>query len=228
MSGVFVTATGTDIGKTFVTAALIRHLRGIGSLVHAIKPVVTGFDEADWATSDPAVLLQALGHPVDLKEIARISPWRLEAPLSPDMAARREARTIAFAHLIDFCRDTLRKRPGLVLIEGIGGIMVPLDEHRTVLDWMSALRLPVLIVTGTYVGTISHTLTALEVLARRNLVIAAVVVNESERSAASLEETLSSIAPFADCIELVGIPRLADTGSGHPAWGRIAAAIGCG
>jgi len=201
MSGVFVTATGTDIGKTFVTAALIRHLRGIGSLVHAIKPVVTGFDEADWATSDPAVLLQALGHPVDLKEIARISPWRLAAPLSPDMAARREARTIAFAHLIDFCRDTLRKRPGLVLIEGIGGIMVPLDEHRTVLDWMSA---------------------------RRNLVIAAVVVNESERSAASLEETLSSIAPFADCIELVGIPRLADTGSGHPAWGRIAAAIGCG
>jgi dethiobiotin synthetase len=228
MSGVFVTATGTDIGKTFVTAALIRHLRAIGRPVHAIKPVVTGFDEADWAASDPAVLLGALGYPVDLEEIARISPWRFAAPLSPEMAGRREARTIAFAHLIDFCRGTLRKRPGLVLIEGIGGIMVPLDEHRTVLDWMSVLRLPVLIVTGTYVGTISHTLTALEVLARRNLDIAAMVVNESERSAASLEETLASIARFADCIELIGIPRFADRSSGHPAWDGIAAAIGCG
>jgi dethiobiotin synthetase len=226
MSGVFVTATGTDIGKTFVTAALIQYLRAIGRPVHAIKPVVTGFDEADWAASDPAVLLGALGHPVDLKEIARISPWRFAAPLSPEMAGRREARTIAFAHLIDFCRDTLRERPGLVLIEGIGGIMVPLDEHRTVLDWMSVLRLPVLIVTGTYVGTISHTLTALEALARRNLNIAAVVVNESEQSAASLEETLASIARFADCIELIGIARRADQGS--PSWTRIAAAIGCG
>jgi dethiobiotin synthetase len=228
MSGVFVTATGTDIGKTFVTAALIRHLRAMGRPVHAIKPVVTGFHEADWAASDPAVLLEALGLPVDLKEIARISPWRFAAPLSPDMAGQREARTIEFAHLIDFCRDTLTERPGLVLIEGIGGIMVPLDKHRTVLDWMSVLRLPVLMVTGTYVGTISHTLAALEVVARRNLDIAVVVVNESEGSAASLEETLASVARFADRIELVGIPRLADRSPGHPAWDRIAATIGCG
>ena len=66
-----------------------------------------------------------------------------------------------------------------MLIEGVGGIMVPLDERHTVLDWMSALRLPVLLVAGSYLGTISHTLTALHVLAQRNLDIAAVVVSES-------------------------------------------------
>ena len=68
----------------------------------------------------------------------------------------------------------------MLLIEGIGGVMVPLDDRRTVLDWMSLLRIPVVLVAGSYVGTISHTLTALEVLARRNLDIAAVVVSESE------------------------------------------------
>ena len=71
-------------------------------------------------------------------------------------------------------------RRGVLLIEGIGGIMVPLDDRHTVLDWMTLLRIPIVLVAGTYVGTISHTLTALEVLVRRNLDIAAVVVSESE------------------------------------------------
>jgi dethiobiotin synthetase len=226
MSAVFVTATGTDIGKTFVTAALIRQARGQGHAVHAIKPVVTGFDQSDWSNSDPAVLLAALARPITLHEVDGISPWRFKAPLSPDMAGRREGRAIAFAQLIEFCRDALRRHPGLVLIEGIGGIMVPLDEHRTVLDWMSVLRIPVLLVTGTYVGTISHTLTALEVLARRNLDIAAVVVNQSEQSTASLEETVATFKRFADCIEVIGVARLAAGNFEHPAWTRIAAVVG--
>ena len=78
-----------------------------------------------------------------------------------------------------------------MLIEGIGGIMVPLDGKHTVLDWMSALRCPVLVVAGSYLGTISHTLTALHVLAQRNLDIAAIVVSESEKPGASLECTIA-------------------------------------
>ena len=72
--------------------------------------------------------------------------------------------------------------------------MVPLDDRRTVLDWMSVLRIPIILVAGTYVGTMSHTLTSLEVLVRRNLDIAAVVVSESEGSAASLEETVATVS----------------------------------
>jgi dethiobiotin synthetase len=225
MSAVFITATGTDIGKTFVTAALIRHMRGAGHAVHAIKPVVTGFDQDAWQNSDPAALLAALARPVTLQEVEGISPWRFKAPLSPDMAGRREGRDIAFAHVVEFCRDTLRNHPGVVLIEGIGGIMVPLDEHRTVLDWMSVLRIPIILVTGTYVGTISHTLTSLEVLVRRNLNVAAVAVSESRESAASLEDTLATLARFADSIDVIGIPRLAAGAFEHPALARIAAVI---
>jgi dethiobiotin synthetase len=225
MSAVFITATGTDIGKTFVTTALIRHIRGAGKAVHAIKPVVTGFDQDAWQHSDPATLLAALARPITLQEVEGISPWRFKAPLSPDMAGRREGRSIAFAQVVELCRNTMRSHPGIVLIEGIGGIMVPLDEHRTVLDWMSMLRIPIILVTGTYVGTISHTLTSLEVMARRNLDVAAVAVSESQGSAASLEDTLDTLRRFADAIEVIGIPRLAAGTVEHPALARIAALV---
>ena len=88
--------------------------------------------------------------------------------------------------------------------------MVPLDASHTVLDWMTALRLPILLVAGSYLGTISHTLTALQVLVRRNLDVAAVVVSESAGSAATLDDTVAAIARFSDSIDVVGIPRLAD------------------
>src|SRR3979411_3316822 len=101
-------------------------------------------------------------------------------------------------------------RHGVLLIEGIGGIMVPLDDRRTVLDWMSVLRIPIILVAGSYVGTISHTLTALQVLVRRNLDVAAVVVSESQGSAAALDDTVATIARFSGAIDVIGIPRLAD------------------
>ena len=222
MTAVFVSATGTDVGKTFVTAGLIRHFRKDGRAVDAIKPVVSGFDPAALAQSDPGALLAALGRPLTIEEAQRISPWRFAAPLSPDMAARREGRTVDFAAVTDFCRSAMAGRRGHLFIEGIGGIMVPLDERHTVLDLITQLRLPLLLVAGTYVGTISHTLTALHVLARRNLDVAAVIVSESVASAASLKDTVATIARFSDSIEVVGIPRLADAATGHPAFAAIA------
>jgi dethiobiotin synthetase len=224
MSAVFVTATGTDIGKTFVTAGVIRHIRASGGAIAAIKPIVSGFDPQAWQDSDPAVLLAALGRPVTLAEVEQISPWRFKAPLSPDMAGRREGRTIQFRDVVEFCRNAAAQGR-LLLIEGVGGIMVPLDERRTVLDLMSVLRAPVILVAGSYVGTISHTLTALEVMARRNLDIAAVVVSESEGSAASLDETAAAIAQFADAIDVIAVPRLAVATSDHTAFAQIAGLI---
>jgi len=86
--------------------------------------------------------------------------------------------------------------------------MVPLDQTHTVLDWMSALRIPVVLVAGSYLGTIGHTLTALHVLAQRNLDIAGVVVSESMAPGASLDDTVATIARFAIPIEVIGVPRL--------------------
>src|SRR5262249_5424056 len=163
----------------------IRHIRGAGGAVAAIKPIVSGFDPGAWEKSDPAVLLGALGRPVALEEVERISPWRFKAPLSPHMAGRRGGRAIVFQDVVHvFCRRWMAGNHGVLLTEGVGGIMVPFDDRRTVLDLMSMLRIPVILVAGSYVGTISHTLSALEVMARRNLDIAAVVVSESEGSAA--------------------------------------------
>jgi dethiobiotin synthetase len=220
VAAVFITATGTDVGKTYVAAGLIRHFRAAGRAVDAIKPVVSGFDPQAFDLSDPAALLTALGRSTTIEEIARMSPWRFAAPLSPDMAASREGRALSFDALVDFSRRTIAaQRDGLLLIEGIGGIMVPLDATHTVLDWMSTLRIPLLLVAGSYLGTISHTLTALQVLARRNLDVAAVVVSESETSPTSLAETVATITRFADSIDVIGVPRGA---TDHAAFSRIA------
>jgi dethiobiotin synthetase len=157
MSAYFVTATGTDIGKTFVTAGLVRHLREIGAKVSALKPVASGFDIATAATSDAGVLLEALDIPITPESLERISPWRFAAPLSPDMAA--------------------------------------------------ALRLPLIVVAGSYLGTISHTLTALDVVGRRDLRVAALVVNDSGDGAVPLDETIATLKRFT-LVPIAIIPRV--------------------
>jgi dethiobiotin synthetase len=222
VTAIFVTGTGTDVGKTFLSAALIRHWRAAGHAVAAFKPVASGFDPATAQASDAGVLLAALGRPIT--DVETISPWRFAAPLSPDMAAVREGRELDFEAIVEFSHRAATSADR-VLIEGVGGIMVPLDERHTVLDWMSALRLPVLLVAGSYLGTISHTLTALRVLAQRNLTVAAVAVSESMVPGAPLDETVATIARFADMIEVVGLPRLAGETHSHPAVARIAALI---
>jgi dethiobiotin synthetase len=223
VTAVFITSTGTDIGKTFVTAGLIAHLRKTGRSVEAIKPVVTGFAPATAAASDPGVLLSALGRPVAEAEIAKISPWRFRAPLSPDLAAARERRTLDFDALVAFSRQAVTS--DVLLIEGVGGIMVPLDDRHTVLDWMGALGLPLVLVAGSYLGTISHTLSAVDVLQRRNLQIAAIVVSESTNSPVALDDTVASIGRFVQPIPVCALPRLPSWTTGHAVFDELATLI---
>jgi dethiobiotin synthetase len=222
MSAIFVTGTGTDIGKTFVTAALVRHLRAAGREASALKPVVSGFDMTAAEASDPGVLLAAQGKPVNAEEIERISPWRFSAPIAPDMAAAREGCSIDFKALVAFSQRAADSAGGTLLIEGVGGVMVPLDAGHTVLDWMSALRLPVLMVAGSYLGTISHTLTALHVVALRKLEICAIVVSESANSSVPLGDTVAAISRFSAPIDVIGVPRIAGDTADHAAIAGIA------
>ncbi len=90
MTSYYVTATGTEVGKTYVTCGLIAALRRRGKNIAALKPVISGFDPADAYTSDTGLILQALGKPVNEHSVAEVSPWRYRAALSPDMAAARE------------------------------------------------------------------------------------------------------------------------------------------
>jgi dethiobiotin synthetase len=224
MTAMFVTATGTDIGKTFVACGIIRELRARGRAVDALKPIVTGFDPQAAHMSDTGRLLAALGRAVTPDEIAQVSPFRLREPLSPDMAARIEGASIDFKALKSLCRNAIGRRKDALIIEGIGGIMVPLDGRHTVLDWMIEIGLPAILVAGSYVGTLSHTLSALDVLDRSALKIAAVVVSESESpgSAATLADTADTIRRFAANVDVLALPRLPEGTHDHPVMAAIA------
>lgn len=208
MGIIFVTSSGTDIGKTYVSALLLRQLRARGLPARALKPVVSGLDEATFAASDPAALLAAMGEPVVYENADMVSRWRFRAPLSPDMAARREGEEIDFGELVAHCRARAAIHDPL-LIEGVGGLMVPLDARHTVLDWMIALKdtgLAPLLVVGSYLGTISHTLTALDVMRRNGLEPRAIVVSESPASPVPLDETVETIMRFAQ-LNAIALPR---------------------
>jgi dethiobiotin synthetase len=206
VSAVFITGTGTDVGKTFVAAGLIRYFRGLGQPVAALKPLVSGFDPAAPSGSDPAILLDALGREVKPEEFQRISPWRFRAPLSPDMAARAENKAIDLQAVVAFCRAAIAGSDGVLLIEGIGGIMVPLDGRHTVLDLMSLLDLPLILVAGSYLGTLSHVLSAQDVILRHALDLRAIVVSETEAAPVPLDATLATLANFAKA-PLLGLRR---------------------
>ena len=206
MSTIFVTASGTEIGKTFVTCALIHQLREKSYSVRALKPVATGVTSDTLDTSDSGILLSALGRPIDAGQVASVSPWRFREPLSPDMAAEREGRSIPFDELVAFCRE--RAGEDVTLIEGIGGVMVPLDPRHTVLDWIAALEIPALLVTGSYLGTLSHTLTAAGMLRARSVKLASIVVNESEAQPVEPEETADVLSRFAADVPIQVVGRL--------------------
>jgi len=206
VSAAFITGTGTDVGKTFVAAGLIRYFRGLGQPVAALKPLVSGFDLAAPLGSDPAILLEALGREIKPEELKRVSPWRFRAPLSPDMAARAENKAIDLQAVVAFCRAAIAGSDGVLLIEGIGGIMVPLDGRHTVLDLMSLLDLPLILVAGSYLGTLSHVLSAQEVILRHALDLRAMVVSETEAAPVPLDATLATLANFAKA-PLLGLRR---------------------
>ena len=204
MPALFVTGTGTDIGKTHVACALIRALKARGVAVDAFKPVVSGFDPRDAAASDPARLAAALGAPGD---IFRIAPRRYRAPLSPNIAARLEGQTLSLDDMvIDAVARTAETRDGLLLVEGAGGVMSPLTDTETNLDMITALGAPVLLVAGSYLGTISHVLTALVALRAAGARVAAVVMSES-LDAPDLAQTAQALAPFLGDAALFVAPR---------------------
>ncbi|MFL2546371.1 MAG: dethiobiotin synthase [Candidatus Rariloculaceae bacterium] len=208
MSRIFISSSGTEIGKTFVACTLIKQLQAAGFSVDALKPVASGFDLLNIPDSDTGALLSALGRNTTVEEAERISPWRFQPALSPDLAAAREQRSVPFDALVDYCTES---RPcDLTLIEGIGGVMVPLDEAHTVLDWIEAVAAPLLLVVGGYLGTLSHTLTAIEALHGRGQSVAGIVVNESDDQPVSLDETTMVLERFADSIPVVALPRVDD------------------
>lgn len=197
MSAYFVTSTGTGVGKTFTTCALLHAAAKKGQQAQGYKPVISGWDGAD-AMSDTAQIIHASRAGLTVEDI---SPWRFAAPLSPHRAAALEHKTVDVEALVAWSRAQLGQE-GLTLFEGVGGVMVPLTNRYTTLDWMTTLQLPVILVTGSYLGAISHTLTALHALRTHKLHVAALVMSETHGSSVTLEESMAGLAPYIDDIAL--------------------------
>lgn len=155
---IFITGTGTGIGKTMVSALLVA---GLGA--EYWKPIQCGLEEM----TDTEWVIQKSGIP---ESRAHPEAYRLKHPLSPHAAARLEGITI------DVGSITLPESRTLVA-EGAGGIMVPLNDRHYMLDLMKRLALPVLLVASSSLGTINHTLLSLEQLRRHDLEIVGVVIN---------------------------------------------------
>jgi len=212
LTALFVAGAHTDIGKTHVACALLRGARARGLTVDALKPVVSGFDFADWAESDPGRLIAAMGLSQSGAALDATSPWIFTAPLAPPMAAALEGKTLKTAEVARFCTE--RRTPAdLFLVEGVGGVMSPLACDGLCLDLMRSLALPTLLVGGSYLGAISHTLTALETLRAHAQPVAAVVVSEaSDPTAPDFGETVALVAQYAGGIPVAAAPRGADDG----------------
>lgn len=192
MKKYFVTATGTNIGKTFITAALTKQLRTKGKNVIVLKPVISGF-HTPLAQTDTGLLLKAQELPITKENIDAISPWRFTDAISPDMAAENEKKKIPFDELVAFSK---KQKADYLLIEGPGGVMTPLDKSHTVLDWMATLGFEVILISGSYLGTLSHTLTAYHAIAAKKLKIHCVIINESGASPAPLKRTVLTLKRF--------------------------------
>lgn len=210
MTTLFITATGTETGKTYVAAGLIKALMAKGVTVRALKPVITGFSPETLQESDTAILIRALGQEANEATIAACSPWRFAEPLSPDMAAKREDREIDFDELLAFCAAAAQGPEDVLLCEGIGGAMVPLNDRHTVLDLMVNLGWPALIIAGSYLGTLSHTLTTVKAVQSRGVEIAGIVVDESEESPVPVAETVEVLSRFLPGLNIAAVSRGAE------------------
>jgi len=222
MAAFFVTGSGTDIGKTWACAALLRYWRLKGLEPSAVKPVASGYDPARPRDSDAAAMLMALGRPVTAEAVEAMTPVRLLAPLSPDQAAAREGAFISARSAALPCWPVIHSATGPVLVEGAGGIMTPLNDGETMLDLAAALDLPVIYLMGSYLGAISHALTGLAALKGRGLAVPLVLVNETPGSTVDLHETAATVTNHAKGSAVLPISREAD----GPVWAEASAILG--
>jgi dethiobiotin synthetase len=178
--GIFITGTDTGVGKTIITAALARHLVNRGKRVAIFKPIATGCEmRGNTLVSSDALFLAHCGSTDQSPE--QISPVRYAQPLAPLVASRLSNRPIDWTVIIQ-TYQTLVLNYDIVLVEGIGGIMVPLEKDFLVLDLMEAMALPTLIVARADLGTINHSLLTIQACKSRHLAIAGLILNQSQPS----------------------------------------------
>lgn len=198
----FVTGTGTEVGKTVVAAAIARTLASEDKRVAVFKPAVTGL--AGGEEPDHALLRQAAGSEQSDDEIA---PYRYGPPMSPHLAADLAGEEILPGRLLDAARAAAAGSDALVC-EGVGGLLVPLGMDYLVRDFAADLGLPLVVATSPALGTINHTLLTIEAARSAGLEVAAVVLTPWPEKPGRIEESNRETIAVLGKVEVETLPRL--------------------
>jgi dethiobiotin synthetase len=208
VSVLLVSGTDTGVGKTWVSCGVLRTARAAGLRVAARKPAETGCDpdaSGNLVGSDAVALHAAAGgeEPVDA-----VCPIRLPDPLAPAFAARRAGVTIDVRDVVASCSARARE-VDLLLVEGAGGLLVPLVDRYAFADLARELEARLLLVVGARLGAINHAMLSLEVAAARDIPVVGSIVNHFSTTVDLATETLA-----ASLRELTDVPLLAEIGHG--------------
>ncbi len=209
MRGLFVTGTGTGVGKTILSAALLAAIAAAGEQVSAHKPVVTGVEDppGEWPP-DHELLARVAGMTPE-----EVAPLRYGPAVSPHLAAELAGERVNPERIAATAQDALRNadaRGAVLIVEGVGGLLVPLAESFTVRDLAARLGLPLLVAASPGLGTINHTLLTLEAARATGLEVRAVVLTPWPELPAAMEESnRATIARLGDVevTTLVHVPR---------------------
>ena len=187
MKAYFITGTDTGAGKTLVTGALAAALAARGLSVGVMKPCESGCSEKDSAlVPEDALFLRDMAGCDD--SLDAICPYRLRTALAPGVAAQREGIVIDPARIEALCAAACRKHDS-VLVEGAGGLLVPVTERLLTIDLVRLLALPLIIVGRLSLGTINHTLLTVREAQRAGLVIAGIILNQTSQVHGLAEQT---------------------------------------
>lgn len=227
-NGLFIAGTNTGVGKTLVTAGIMRHLRMQGLDVVSMKPVQTGgIHGIDGLTApDLDFHLVSSGLSVAPEERVLMSPYVYEPACSPHLAGRLAGHYVNLDHC-QACGDQLADAHQGVLIEGAGGLMVPLNEEETQLGLIIQFGAPVLLVAHIGLGTISHCLLTIETLREAEVPIAGVIFNATapgEGEDFIGRDNPDAVAQFGAVEVLGNVPWLGDL-SGDAVWERFDSSV---
>jgi len=173
MKGVWIVGTDTEVGKTYITAQIVRHLRSKKKPTYPMKPIQSGSINNRSPDLDTVLQIANINPTPDLYQM--MCPYMFQKAASPHLAARLENRTISIDHIVAHAH-TLSKR-GFLCIEGCGGLLVPINQHETMFDLLQALPLPIIVVVRGGLGTINHTLLTLNLL--KNNPVAGIIINDT-------------------------------------------------
>jgi dethiobiotin synthetase len=204
MRGVFVTGTGTDVGKTVVAAAILAALRARGERVAAFKPVVSGTEERsdpDWP-ADHELLAAASGD-----DPANVSPAVFAAPLSPHLAAELAGAPLDPA-LLRSAFDARAAETEAVVVEGVGGLLVPLTRDYLVRDLAADLALPLVVAASPGLGTINHTLLTLAAARSVGLTVAGVVLTPWPDTPTTMHDDNRMMIALLGEVDVATLPTL--------------------